>query len=78
MKMILTRFGFGSKMVVTGDVTQIDLPNGKNSGLTQAERILHNVPGVGIIRFTEKDVVRHEIVALIIRAYEAFENRSKK
>ena len=78
MKMILTRLGFGSKMVVTGDVTQIDLPNGKNSGLTQAERILHNVPGVGIIRFTEKDVVRHEIVASIIRAYEAFENRSKK
>jgi len=78
MKMILTRFGFGSKMVVTGDVTQIDLPNGKNSGLRQAERILSNVAGVGIIHFTEKDVVRHEIVASIIRAYESFESGKKK
>jgi phosphate starvation-inducible PhoH-like protein len=78
MKMILTRFGFGSRMVVTGDVTQIDLPNGKNSGLSQAERILSNVAGVGIIHFTEKDVVRHEIVASIIRAYESFESGKKK
>lgn len=65
-------------MVVTGDVTQIDLPNGKNSGLRQAERILSNVAGVGIIHFTEKDVVRHEIVASIIRAYESFESGKKK
>ncbi len=70
MKMILTRFGFGAKMVVTGDVTQIDLPNGRNSGLREAARILADVPGIGVINFDEKDVVRHEIVASIIKAYE--------
>lgn len=77
MKMFLTRFGFGSKMVITGDITQIDLPGGKNSGLQDAAKILANVPGVGVIRFDERDVVRHEIVGSIIKAYEDFAKRSK-
>lgn len=78
MKMFLTRFGFGSKMVITGDITQIDLPGGKNSGLKDAAKILQNVPGIGVIRFGEQDVVRHEIVGSIIKAYEAFEKRAEE
>lgn len=78
MKMFLTRFGFGSKMVITGDITQIDLPNGKSSGLKQAAYVLQKTPGVGIIRFGETDVVRHEIVAAIIRAYENYDSRRQK
>lgn len=70
MKMFLTRLGFNSKMVVTGDVTQIDLPDGKRSGLTDAMRILRNVPDISINAFTEKDVVRHKLVQDIIKAYE--------
>jgi phosphate starvation-inducible PhoH-like protein len=77
MKMFLTRFGFGSKMVITGDITQIDLPGGKNSGLKDAAHILSNVPGIGVIRFSEHDVVRHEIVGSIIKAYEAFAKEEK-
>lgn len=77
MKMFLTRFGFGSKMVITGDITQIDLPGGKNSGLKDAARILGNVPGIGVIKFSEQDVVRHEIVGSIIKAYERFEKQKK-
>lgn len=76
MKMFLTRFGFGSKMVITGDITQIDLPGSKNSGLKDAAYILRNVPGIGVIKFSQQDVVRHEIVGSIIKAYEAFENKS--
>jgi len=80
MKMFLTRFGFGSKMVITGDVTQIDLPGGKKSGLKQAAYILRNTPGIGIVNFGESDVVRHEIVGAVIRAYEEYEKykREKK
>ena len=78
MKMFLTRFGFGSKMVITGDITQIDLPGGKNSGLKDAARILGNVPGIGVIKFSEQDVVRHEIVGSIIKAYERFEKQKEK
>lgn len=70
MKMFLTRLGFGSKMVITGDVTQIDLPRGKNSGLVEAERILQNIEELGFIHFTEQDVVRHSLVQRIITAYE--------
>ncbi len=73
MKMFLTRLGFGSKMVITGDVTQIDLPDGKRSGLTEAERVLKNVPDIFIVRFDEKDVVRHKLVQDIIKAYEKYE-----
>lgn len=82
MKMFLTRFGFGSRMVVTGDITQIDLPNGKASGLIDAARVLRGIPHIGLIYFDEKDVVRHEIVGAIIKAYEradgAGEHEGKK
>ena len=77
MKMFLTRLGFNSKMVVTGDVTQIDLPDGKRSGLTDAMRILRNVPDISINTFTEKDVVRHKLVQDIIKAYEKNEEKRK-
>jgi phosphate starvation-inducible PhoH-like protein len=70
MKMFLTRLGFNSKAVVTGDVTQIDLPSEKPSGLVEAVRILDGVEGIGIMRFTEEDVVRHPLVQTIIRAYD--------
>ena len=71
MKMFLTRIGFGSRAVVNGDVTQLDLPKGQISGLKHAERILKSVKGVAITRFTQKDVVRHELVQRIVTAYEA-------
>ncbi len=70
MKMFLTRLGFNSKMVITGDVTQIDLPDGKRSGLKEAVRVLRGVEDIAVFRFTEKDVVRHKLVQDIIRAYE--------
>ena len=70
MKMFLTRLGFNSKMVITGDIPQIDLPDGKRSGLRDAMRVLKNVDDIAIFRFTEKDVVRHRLVQDIIRAYE--------
>lgn len=77
MKMFLTRLGFGSKMIVTGDVTQIDLPRGKRSGLMEAQRILANIPEIGFIIFTEADVVRHSLVQKIILAYnEDAENQA--
>lgn len=69
MKMFLTRLGFGSKMVITGDVTQIDLPRGKNSGLIEAQRILKNIDEIGMISFSEQDVIRHSLVQKIIVAY---------
>lgn len=70
MKMALTRLGFGSKMVVTGDITQIDLPSGQKSGLIDALDTLRNVKGVSICRLSDKDVVRHPLVQLIVRAYD--------
>lgn len=70
MKMFLTRLGFNSKMVITGDITQIDLPTGKRSGLKEAMRILKNIKDISIFRFTEKDVVRHKLVMDIIKAYD--------
>ena len=76
MKMFLTRIGFGSKAVITGDVTQIDLPTGKRSGLIEAERVLTGVEGIEFIYFTEKDVVRHRLVQMIIKAYEAQSSKS--
>ncbi|MBO4339004.1 MAG: PhoH family protein [Clostridiales bacterium] len=74
MKMFLTRLGFNSKMVVTGDVTQIDLPTGKKSGLVEAMKVLKNIEGIGIATFNEKDVVRHKIVQDIVKAYEKKES----
>ncbi len=78
MKMFLTRLGFNSKMVITGDVTQIDLPDGKRSGLVEASKILKDVEDVKTIRFSEKDVVRHKLVQDIIKAYEKFEEVKRR
>ncbi len=75
MKMYLTRLGFNSKTVITGDVTQIDLPQGRISGLIEAERILNSVEGIKVIYFSEKDVVRHKLVQEIVKAYEKYEKR---
>lgn len=77
MKMFLTRIGYGSKAVITGDVTQIDLTEGKHSGLMEATRILSGIEGIGQITLTNKDVVRHPLVQKIILAYEKFENRKR-
>ena len=77
MKMFLTRLGFGSKIVITGDVTQIDLPGDKISGLKEAMRVLSDVEDIAICRLNEADVVRHVIVQRIIKAYEEDENRRK-
>lgn len=73
MKMFLTRLGFGSKMVITGDITQIDLPRGKKSGLREAERILKPIKEIAFISFQEEDVVRHSLVQKIVRAYSVEE-----
>lgn len=70
MKMFLTRIGFNSKAVITGDITQIDLPRDRTSGLVEAERLLHNVDGIKFVYFSKKDVVRHKLVMKIIAAYE--------
>ena len=70
MKMFLTRIGFGSKVVVTGDITQIDLPRGQRSGLKEAERVLQNIEENEFVYFSKKDVVRHRLVQLIVEAYE--------
>lgn len=78
MKMFLTRMGFGSRVVITGDVTQIDLPSDKPSGLKEAMRVLDGVEGVGICRLTKNDVVRHIMVQRIIEAYAKFEEKKKK
>lgn len=77
MKMFLTRLGFNSKMVITGDITQIDLPDGKRSGLKDALRVLRDVEGVAQHRFTERDVVRHKLVQDIIKAYEKAEKHEE-
>jgi phosphate starvation-inducible protein PhoH and related proteins len=72
MKMFLTRLGFGSKAVITGDVTQIDLPTGRTCGLVEAMKVVANVEGISFIHFDEKDVVRHQLVQQIVRAYESY------
>ena len=74
MKMFLTRLGFNSKMVITGDVTQIDLPDPRKSGLIEAVKVLKNIKDIGINYFTEKDVVRHKLVQDIVKAYEVYNN----
>lgn len=78
MKMFLTRLGFNSKMVITGDVTQVDLPDGKKSGLVEVIKILKNIDDIDTVRFSEKDVVRHKLVQDIVRAYEKNEQRNKQ
>ncbi len=78
MKMFLTRLGFNSKAIVTGDLSQTDLPTGKRSGLAIARRVLSNIDGVGIFEFTERDVVRHQLVRKIISAYENYEREEAR
>ena len=73
MKMVLTRFGAGSRVVVTGDATQTDLPYGKQSGLLQALEVLKDIPEIAIIRLSQSDVVRHDLVQTVVKAYEAYE-----
>jgi phosphate starvation-inducible PhoH-like protein len=73
MKMFLTRLGYGSKAVITGDITQIDLPEGKKSGLKLAANILKNVDGIGFMMFHKTDIVRHRLVQDIVKAYEKYE-----
>jgi phosphate starvation-inducible PhoH-like protein len=74
MKMFLTRLGFGSKAVVTGDITQIDLPSGRTSGLVEAMHVVGRIDGISFVYFDEKDVVRHKLVQAIVKAYEAYGN----
>ena len=74
MKMFLTRLGFGSRMVVTGDVTQIDLPSGTKSGLKVVQDILHDVDDLAFIQLNSKDVVRHKLVSKIVEAYESWDS----
>lgn len=78
MKMFLTRIGFGSRAIVTGDITQIDLPSGKKSGLKVAQKVLKNIEGIEFSIMTEKDVVRHPLVQKIIKAYEKYDNEQEK
>ncbi len=78
MEMFLTRLGAGSRCIVTGDVSQIDLPRGRKSGLVEAMEVLKDVPGISIVPLTNKDVVRHELVQKIVRAYEAYEAKEGK
>ncbi len=78
MKMFLTRMGFGSKMVITGDITQVDLPRANKSGLETATSIVRNIAGIGAVYLNESDVVRHEIVGRIIKAYEQYEQAQSR
>jgi phosphate starvation-inducible PhoH-like protein len=77
MKMFLTRLGFGSKAVVTGDITQIDLPTGRTSGLIEALKVVSGIEGIATVYFDERDVVRHSLVQQIVRAYESYSTRVK-
>jgi phosphate starvation-inducible PhoH-like protein len=77
MKMFLTRLGFGSKAVVTGDITQIDLPSGRTSGLVEAMHVVGKVEGVSFVYFDERDVVRHKLVQAIVKAYESYEDTAQ-
>ena len=78
MKMFLTRMGFDSKAVITGDITQIDLPNPRASGLVEALKVVKDIDGIGIVFFDERDVVRHKLVQQIVRAYDAYSDRRTK
>ena len=78
MKMFLTRLGFGSRMVVTGDPGQIDLPRGVTSGLVQASEVLENVKGISIVRLEAMDVIRHDVVTRIVEAYDAYDKKMRE
>ncbi len=75
--MFLTRLGFGAKAVITGDITQIDLPFGRTSGLVEAMKVVGNVEGIAFVRFDERDVVRHKLVQHIVKAYEEYSNGAR-
>ena len=77
MKMFLTRMGFGSRAVITGDITQVDLPRGKYSGLMEVMDILHGIKGINFVHLTDQDVVRHNLVQKIVRAYEQYNEKHK-
>jgi len=74
MKMFLTRLGFGAKAVITGDITQIDLPTGRTSGLIEAIKVVGDIEGIAFVHFDDRDVVRHKLVQQIVKAYEAFQS----
>lgn len=78
IKMFLTRLGMNAKMIITGDVTQIDLPRSVTSGLTRALTVLRDVPGIGRVEFGKKDIVRHQLVQRIVEAYERFDSEAAK
>jgi len=78
IKMFLTRMGWNTKMIVTGDLTQIDLPPTQTSGLVQALDVLKDIDGLSIIRMTKRDIVRHKLVTRVVEAYEQFEQKNKK
>ena len=78
IKMFLTRLGLGARMIVTGDMSQIDLPNNVTSGLVQAQRILHNISGIATVQFDKRDIVRHKLVQKIVDAYDHYEEERKK
>ena len=78
MKMFLTRLGFNSKVIVTGDITQTDLPDGKQSGLREVVKILKNIDDIAIIKLSDRDIVRHRLVQKIITAYEKYEEMRKR
>ncbi len=75
MKMFLTRLGENSRMIITGDPSQVDLPNGQTSGLAEAARLLDGIDGISQVKFTAEDVIRHELVARIVAAYEGIPKR---
>jgi phosphate starvation-inducible PhoH-like protein len=77
IKMFLTRLGMNAKMIITGDVTQIDLPRNVTSGLVQALRVLRGVPGIGMVEFDKKDIVRHQLVQRIVEAYQRWDDMKK-
>lgn len=78
IKMFLTRMGLNAKMIVTGDMSQIDLPPSQRSGLSQAIELLHDVPGIGKVQFSKKDIVRHKLVQRIVEAYEAYDEKCRQ
>ena len=78
MKMFLTRLGFGSKAVITGDITQIDLPTGRTSGLVEAMKVVGDIEGIAFVYFDDRDVVRHKLVQQIVKAYEAFSKPERR
>jgi phosphate starvation-inducible PhoH-like protein len=76
--MFLTRMGWNTKMIITGDMTQIDLPKSQNSGLREALNILRDIEGIGVVELTKKDIVRHKLVTKIVNAYEAYDKTTNK